>query len=83
MPFGRYAAGIIGAIVDDPTASCRMAGALLLRLKIYIAEHIFTDALAIAGAEQGGADRCAVPPSEYVRQYVHAVRLAPQTGGPQ
>jgi len=83
MPFGRHPAGIIRAIVDDPALSGRMTGTGLFRLEILIAKDILADAFAVAGAEQAGADRGTVPPSEYFGQYAHAVRLAAQPCAPQ
>src|SRR6185369_341552 len=68
VPFGRHAAGIVGAVVDNPAAlqpGARMAlGERAPGTVVAVALRIGADMLAMARRIERGADGGAVPPGE-------------------
>src|SRR3546814_3664061 len=69
VPFGGHAAGVVGAVVNDPTA-------IILARVIDIAQMILAHFRAIARTIERGADGGAVPPGEDLAENSHALRLA-------
>src|SRR3546814_14288359 len=67
--FGGHAAGVVRAVVNDPTA-------IILARVIDIAQMILAHFRAIARTVKRGADGGAVPPGEDLAENSHALRLA-------
>jgi hypothetical protein len=88
VPFGRHAAGIVGAVVDHPAALAALEGVALgiglLGAVVLVALGIVAHEFAIARAVEQGAEGGAVPPGEDLAENAHEAlfQLQPAADGP-
>src|SRR5690606_17194413 len=75
VPFRRNAARVIGAVVDHPAPFAPVTR-LLFRAIVAVALRVGADVLAIASAEQRGADRGTIPPGEDLHEDSHGPRTS-------
>ena len=69
MPFGRHAAGVVRAIIDDPATgqSIGVRTAFIIDIALMVLTHL----AALAGGVERGADGRAIPPGEDLAKDSH------------